>query len=110
MVSAVVCGCVRDLPLPRFFTANGRTYPQRHFTQTRDCAYPYVFVVMPHAASTLGGKTPAAKPEFGSATARAVLLIAKSDIRPICPSKPRKKNRLAAQVAMPLVPRLAEMK
>jgi hypothetical protein len=83
---------------------------QRHFTQARDCAYPYVFVVMPHPASTLGGKTPAAKPEFGSATARAVLLIAKSDIRPSDPSLPRKKNKLAAQVAMPLVPRLAEMK
>jgi hypothetical protein len=27
MVSAVVCGCVLDLPLPRFFTANGRTHP-----------------------------------------------------------------------------------
>jgi hypothetical protein len=83
---------------------------QRHFTQARDCAYPYVVFLMPHTASALGGRMPAAKPEFGSATARAVLLTAKSDIRPSDPSLPRKKNKLAAQVAMPLVPRLAEMK
>ncbi len=62
-----------DVFAPRAW-AGGLTH--RHFTQARDCAYPYVFVVMPHPASTLGGKTPAAKPEFGSETARAVLLIA----------------------------------
>jgi hypothetical protein len=83
---------------------------QRHFTQARDCAYPYVVFLMPHPASTPGGTIAAAKPEFGSATARAVLLTPKSDIRPSDPSLPRKKNKLAAQVAMPLVPRLAEMK
>jgi hypothetical protein len=64
---------------------------------------------MPHPASTLGRRM-LAKPEFGSETARAVLLTAASDIRPSDPSKPRKKNKLVAQVAMPLVPRLAEMK
>jgi hypothetical protein len=83
---------------------------QRHFTQTRDCAYPCVVVLMPHPASTSGGRTAAPNPEFASATVRAVLLIAKSDIRPSDASLPRKKNKLATQVAMPLVPRLAEMK
>ena len=83
----------------------------RHLTHARDCAHPYVVVLMPSPASTFGGKTPAAKPEFGSTTARAVLLIAKSVTwRPSDASLPRTKNPLPAQVAMPLAPRLAEMK
>jgi hypothetical protein len=60
--------------------------------RVRDCAYPYAVFLMPIVASARDGQIAAAKPEFGSATARAVLLIAKSDIRPSDPSLPRKKN------------------